>query len=289
MKKKLLSLMLAIMMLAIMMLVSTLMLTSCENVTAFQLVSDALVKTNSLDSIDAVIDMKTKVDMTMAGETTTQEMPVELEIKASGIQSDALKMLLSTSMEMEGQKMSVDVYQEGEWFYMEMFGMGVKMKAGEMTEEYDGMKQLEDLCKEIPEALLADVEVVKNDDGTKTVSAAIPDDQMHLLFPELIDDMTESIAGGEFEFELVNFTVTDGKIAVKVTEDGYVSSYQVAYKMSFTMNLGAEMEALGMGSIDVVSEIDGTVTYNNPGADVVVTPMKGYESFMEISAEDMGL
>ncbi|MBQ9747857.1 MAG: hypothetical protein IJV98_03650 [Clostridia bacterium] len=282
MKKKILSLVLAVLM-----LVSVTVLTSCEKETAYSLVSGALEKMETLDSFDATIDMKMKTEMELMGEKVQQDIPMSMAIKASGIQADALKMTFDVDMEVEGEEVSTKVYQEGEWVYMEMFGMGIKMKQGDLTAEYDGMAQIKDMTKPIPEEVLADVEIVKNDDGTKTVTAAIPDDQMQATFPEFADQMVGTMAEG---VEIDNLSLTNGEVSITVDKNGYIAVYEISFSMSLDMDFGAEMGALlGTQIVTLKADVEAVVVYNNAGEPVTVTPMAGYEDFAEVNAEDLGL
>ena len=51
-------------------------------------------------------------------------------------------------------------------------------------------------------------------------------------------------------------------------------------------DLGESGDMIGMDSLEISIDIDGTITLNDPGVPVEVIPMDGYESFEEYSEEN---
>ncbi len=275
MKKKILALTLAAMM-----IVSLFALTSCAKETPFSLVTGAVAKTNALDAID--IDMDMDIEMTIMDET--MNVPMEIDMQATGLRTDDMKSYMEMTMEMSGIEVATEVYQEGDYFYMSMLGMDMKMKAGEFTADYDGMSDVESMVKTLPEEIFTeDVVIVENDDGTKTVALTIPDEKFGEIYTDLVDEMAASVAEGTTIADLV---LTNTKVEITVDENGYISVYGITFDMALTMDMGADMAALGMGTIKATATVDTVIRYNNPGEPVTVTPMEGYESFTEVSESD---
>ena len=256
------------------MLVSLFALTSCEEkkLTAYSLVSDAVAKMETLDSFEADMDIKMGIE-TMG---VSMDVPMQYNVKAAGLKGDNPVTFSTVSMTMMGVTMKTEAYTEGEWCYITAFGQGMKMKAGENTEEYDGYADIESVIKEIPEDILSDVEITENSDGTKTVSVAVSDEKFTELYQSLVDEMSASAMEGE---AVLDVSVTNANVTVTVNKDGYVSVYGV----SFDMNLKVESEG---ASVETVSSVDMTITYKNPGTAVTVTPPAGYQDFEEVDPEE---
>lgn len=126
----------------------------------------------TLDSFEADMDIKMGIE-TMG---VSMDVPMQYNVKAAGLKGDNPVTFSTVSMTMMGVTMKTEAYTEGEWCYITAFGQGMKMKAGENTEEYDGYADIESVIKEIPEDILSDVEITENSDGTKTVSVAVSDE-----------------------------------------------------------------------------------------------------------------
>ena len=88
--------------LALVMLVSVFALTSCEKVTAYSLVADAVAKTNALDSFEADMDIKMNVDVM----GISMEMPIDCNIKAAGMQGENPVTASTMSMSLMGVSMT---------------------------------------------------------------------------------------------------------------------------------------------------------------------------------------
>ena len=82
------------------------------------------------------------------------------------------------------------------------------------------------------------------------------------MYADLIDDMTDTA-----EILSANVQIKDAEVSITV-KDGYIQSYSIDYDVvveasGVTMRYGAS----------------ASVTYNNPGKTVTITPPAGYQSF----------
>lgn len=248
-------------------------LASCEQLTAYQLVSDAVAKTNGLDAVDA--EMKMNMKTVTSG--ITMDVPVTMSMKATGLKGENPIVSANMVMPILGEEMPIEVYNEGDDFYIVMAGEGMKMKAGEYTEEYDVSSDFMDVIKALPEDVLKDVEIVKNSDGTKTVSVAISDAVFAEVYKDLLDSTKESAGGADLGADV---SVSGAKVEITVNKDGYVSSYKTSFTMEMTISvLGQE--------IKTTTEADIAVTYKNPGAAVTITPPEGYQNFPEFDPSEL--
>ena len=234
----------------------TLMFTSCQN--AEKTVDKALEKTGELDSYAAQMNMK--ITMTGAGISTT--IPMTMNIKVEDAKSETPKTEMTMSMEMFGETMEVKYFISGEWVYFVDGEDSYKMKLNDAGVDSD---YSEDMMKKLPSDLLKDVEVVKNDDKSKTVTVAIPDETFDEIFDDLLDMMTDSMG-----MSATGISISDAVVEITV-KNGYVQTYGVDFSMAMTVE-----------GISFTATAECEMVYENPGKAVTVTLPEGYESFQEV-------
>lgn len=256
--------------LSVLLICSMLLLTSCGRLTAFSLVSDALEKTNNLDSMQAKMTM----DMSISTEGMTLDIPVVYDTKAAGLKSENPVSSTEMTMSVLGQEVAVDIYTEGGYFYMTAEGESVKMKAGEDTEDYDGVEMIDDMMKAVPEDILTDVVIVNNEDGTSTVTTAVSEEVFSELYGDIVDSVGDIAADGS---EIGEVTLSDANIEITVNKDGYVSLYKMNFVVKMTVSAGDT-------AMDFTADVAATVEYVDPGKEVTVTPPDGYKDFTELDA-----
>lgn len=259
--------------LVLVMLVSLLTFVSCEKLTAFSLISNAVAKMEELDSFEADLDIKMSMDM--LGES--MEIPMQYNVKASGLKGDNPVTFSTVPMSMLGITTTTEAYIEGEWCYITMFGQSMKMKVSDMTAEYDGTSDIDSVMKALPEDILSDVEIQKNDDGTKTVAVSVSDEKFSEIYKGFIDEMSSSAAEG---FEFSELSISNCKVEITVDKNGYVSVYAIYFDMNMKMEIEEE-------AFEIKSSVDVTIAYKNPGSTVTVTPPEGYQDFEEVDPEEL--
>lgn len=257
MKKKIVS-----MLLIVCLLVVGASLTSCQS--ANTLLTKAFEKTDALTEYAA--EMKMEMSMEIAGEKI--DVPVVIDMKVKDAKSENPVLWAEYSATTAGQETTMEMYKEGEWIYLasEALGGGFKISAEESEGEYDFAKDVDEIVAEIPEELLEDAEVVKNDDGSKSVSVVIPKEKFSEIYGDLLKTVTEMNGGDE------DAKASASDITVKVTvDDGYISSYDISFKLSMTL-FGQTVE----------SDVTASVTFKNLGEEVTITPPEGYADFKEM-------
>ena len=235
-------------------------LTAC-NEDIYSIINDAVEKTDDLDSMDAEM----KIQMDIATEGMTLSMPVTVDMKAKGLNSDSPILSSDLSMTMLGQTMEMQMYQEGDWAYLVIDEMKYKTSIAEAESEYDYSDDIDAMLQEIPENLLKDVKAVKNDDGSQTVTINISDKQFAEIYDDFIEDVNSSSGT-----DVADIKISDAVVSITVA-DGYISVYDIKFKM--------EMEIEGMKA---TADVKASVTYKNPGKDVTVTAPEGYKDFEEL-------
>lgn len=265
MKKRLISLLLALTILC-----TGILFTGCGNEktpeetkdkTTFEIINEALEKTENLESMAAEM----KMEMNMAAEGMTMSIPMTMKLKAKDMKSESPIISMVVSMTMLGQDIDIEMYQEGQWAYMVMGDMKYKANAEDMESEYDYTEITDDMFQQIPEELLKDVELVKAEDGSQSVTIALPAEK----FAEIYDDYIESV-NSDTEIDLGEMTITDPVVKITIA-NGYVTVYDISFKMEMTVE-----------GVSSSTEVKTTLTYENPGQEVTITPPEGYQEFEEV-------
>lgn len=256
MKKRIVSLLLALCIVCVCGL-----LASCNQVSTYMVVSQAIEKTEKLDSMAA--EMEIEMTMSMMGMDIT--VPIKADVKAKGLQGDAPVTFAKMSMSMMGETMEFDMYQEGDWAYYVIADMKYKTNIAEAQAEYDYSDTMTDMLQDLPEDLLKDVELVKNEDGSRTMTVSLSDEQFTEIYEEILDDTS-----AEYGTSVNDLSISDAEISITVA-DGYIS----VFDMKFTMNMTVE-------GVETSADAAYNIKYKDLGKEVTITPPEGYQDFEEM-------
>ena len=230
------------------------------------IVNETLKKNRELDSMSAVL----KMEMNMAMEGMTLSIPLTANIKAKNLNSDNVISSVDMSMTMMGQELVMQTYQEGGWAYVVMDEMKYKAKAEDMEGEMDYTNSAKDMLNAIPEELLKDAKIVDGEDGAQTVTISIDGEKFSELYGEVVDGVNSNTGT---ETDEVN--IKDAVITITMKDD-----FVYSFEMSFTMEMTVE-------GIKTTTQAKVSLTFEDPGKEVVITPPEGYQSFEELSMGDM--
>ncbi|MBQ8216002.1 MAG: hypothetical protein IJZ33_07045 [Clostridia bacterium] len=265
--KKLLSILLAVML-----LVSACVLTSCEELSAYELVHSALAKMETLDSFEADVVMSMKMTMDLQGVSQTVDVPMNVKVKASGLKSEAPLTSGTMSMSVMGTETKADIYSDSKDVYVatNVMGQSVKVKMGvdsEAADEYDLTDTTSSFMVDIPEDVLESVAVVENSDGTKSVEVLLDPSVFAENYEDLIDQVNQSAAG-----EVSDLSFEDVKVKVVVTSDGYISGYYLTFTMVMNVTTAGVTAA-------TTTQVSASVEYKNPGTPVTVDVPADLDSY----------
>ena len=110
--------------------------------TAYEVYTEALKKNNELDSYALALDMK----MSVSADGVSTDVPMTYDIKASGIKSGSPVYSAEMKMSMAGMTLTIPMYSDGKYVYMEMFGQKIKSSADDSDVD---MKSFTDLVAKI--------------------------------------------------------------------------------------------------------------------------------------------
>ena len=249
---------------------SALFMVSCDNskvdnsVSAKELVQNAVEKTESADALSAKMSMK----MSMSVMGMSMEIPLDMDIKVLDAQSEFPKTYIDVSMSMLGTDMDIGIYTEDGWGYYEYLGSNYKMYIGDEGDEYTSMAN--SLVEALPDDMLENKKVVKNSDGTRSVTVELSKEEFGNIYASFVQEMYASMIGSVAD--IADLEIDDIVITYTVASSGYLSKYEMSFKMGVTVE-GVSSTMTVDASMDYV-EFDP--------AKITITPPAGYKDFPEV-------
>lgn len=228
-------------------------------------VNDAVKKTQELDSVDATL----KMEMKMSEDGMDITIPIVADIKAKALKSDSPIISTVMTMSMMGEELEMEMYQENDWVYIAEGGTGYKMSAADMGSDYDYAGDMKDMLKTLPDDLVKSAKSEKAEDGSTTYTIDVSGEKFTEIYADFLSDVNEDsgMTGEDVKISDVIIKIT--------TANGYVSVYEMNFIMDVTID-------------EVASKFDvnASITYNNLGKEVTVTPPDGYQDFEELGGFD---
>ncbi len=231
--------------------------------------NEIIENTSALDAVEAII----KTEVSMGAENFSVTVPVTVDMKAKGLTGESPVVWAKTTTSMFGESMITETYTEGEYIYFKSDDFGsYKMKVADIGDEYDTTGDFSAMLQNLPEDLLENTEITKNEDGTRTITLSIPDEKFSELFGDLAKDISESLAEAQ-EGEDADLALANAVVTVTVA-DKYVKKYEIEFTMEIDF-MGIQMSAETSCSVEIVKT----------GDDVTVTPPEGYEDFEDLTID----
>lgn len=235
---------------------STLCLFSCEAFDTPQtMVTKAVAKTAMQNSYEGTILMEMSFEIL----GIPMGVMVEGDIKTENVHSDNAEIQMDMSLKAMGTSTQMTTYFKDGWSYVVSDGGRYKTKNDDGIEADD---TVDSFLQQIPANLFEGVEIVKDEDGTRSVTLEIPTEVFSELYDDLVDELTGTL-GADIEF-----TVSDAVVKICV-KDGLISLYDIDFTMT--------MEMMGQ-TLDV--DARASVAFTKYGG-VKVEMLAGYEGFEE--------
>ncbi len=245
--------------------VMSLMLSGCSATSkVYSLIESAAEKTNELDSIDAVINMRVVFDPSII----TMEIPVVMQMKASGLKGDNPTARVNQTITVRDQTVESDIYMEGSSVYVSSMGTNFKTTADDLGDDSNGIETMGQIIQVLPKDALENAKVIEGKDGIKTVELTLTDEFFNQTYKDLLSSMGE-IAGYGKE---AAYKLNDIKVEITI-EDEYITKYSVDFKAQVTEGSSEAM----------LIEMSANIRINNPGQQVTVSAIEGYENFPDLS------
>ena len=248
--------------LALCLVCSALFAVACgKEKTARELVESACQKFENVDAYDASIEY----DITMNMQGMTMTMPVVANVKITDANTEKAVSDVQMSMELMGQKVDMRIYMENGWAYYDMLGMQYKTGISEAEAEYSNM--INCLVAQTDYSYLDNAELVKNEDGTKTVVIELDE--------ELANEIGKAASG------MVSAAGTGEDVEINNVKYEYIIDKN---ENLVKINMACDM-AMTVQGIAVDADMVATLSFNAFGDDVTVTAPDGYLDFEEAVIE----
>ena len=224
----------------------------------------AIDATQACDALDMTTDMTIGVSVT----GISMEIPMHMDVKVKGAQSDSPVASVDMSMEMLGMTMDIPMYIEGEWVYTTMLGESYKAKATSDDTDYTQMAQ--SFVNDLPAELLEGKEMTVNADGSESVTVDVPPESFAQLFTGALQLAGDTAGTSD---DAGSATVKEATVTYTL-KDGLIRKCDMAFSMTVVED-GVQLEM----------SVQASCTYNAFGDDVVITPPEGYLDYPEIDAD----
>ena len=236
---------------------------ACEIETPYSLLGEAIPKTLSLDSF--AIDNQITVVSQEQGVSKTRNFAKRLQI--SGYQTGTVVSSADTE--------NIAFYNEALYSYAVIDGDSMKFKKENIPVEYlefvDVADEVEHMLIALPEALLEDVKIQK-EDGVKTISLQLTVNTFAAYYEQYVSENRASLIRG---YRLDDFALSDiVSVTVSVNKKGYLDSYSISYKGKGTKTDDGIRE-------EIWFSVEDRMTFVETEEGVSVKPMVGYLHFPE--------
>lgn len=224
-----------------------------------KLLSEALTATAELTGIDATLTLN--VSVAVSGMTLT--IPVTASIKAN-----EQAMYMELSADVMGESTSMKMYTDGEWMYIVEDGVGYKTPYDEADAEIPEIPEsFDDVVKEIPKAILDDIDV-KSEEAGKTLTLAITES----AYPEVYEAIKGYLESEGVVADADEVEISDIEAELVIAKNGYIKS----------ANTDISIENVNIEGQDATISASVSVEINKVGTAVTVTPIPGCEDFPEV-------
>lgn len=238
----------------------------CGEKDPYEIYSEASKKTNELKSTET----SAKMTMTLSAEGSSFEIPMNMDIKVSGVGTDNILMDMQMNLEILGQSVTTTGYYTDGYYYMDDSTAGkikYAMDLEALQEQISTGSAKTDLKKEDFEEL-----TVEKKDKDYILTFKLKKDSLNETIDSALGSMGDMLSGIDMNIELsdINGTMT-------VNKDGYIASQQMTIPMTTAVE-GQEMTL----------DIDLECTYVDPGKEVTVELPADLDTYEEVSMTDPG-
>ena len=238
-------------------------LTACA-ATPQELITEATENYKNLTAMAARMEMN--ISATVAGEKT--EIPVIMDYAIKDAKAENPTMYMKMEMGAGDSKINVETYMEDNWSYIRQGQTTYKVTKDVLDDEADAYTDLfNGTVNDIPADLYDTATSVSNEDGSQTITLAIPE----AVFEELYDDMLEMITDTLSANADIDMSISNCKTEITV-KGGQLVSYNVFYNMTMQMD-----------DVSVTATVSAKLSITQTGDAVTVTPLEGYQNFPDYS------
>ncbi len=241
---------------------------------AFETLKSASDAMDALQGFD--MDMNVAVKMAMPGAS------MEMGIKGHMMMEGPQKYRADITETVAGQEIPMSIYRDGAYTYTDMMGMKVKSLADDTVENALDFELKEDYFKNIE---------LTETDGVRTLTASVdPDKALGLVKDLMNSELMGSPFGdlGETESEAEpDLRVLSIELTAKLGQDNLIHEASMAISLSAAYDMPSVAEPGSAISSEMQFDVNVSVTINNPGQAVAVTPPEDLDQYEEMSDADV--
>ncbi|MBO5006870.1 MAG: hypothetical protein J6C89_05445 [Clostridia bacterium] len=241
-----------------------------EDASAYEVVLNAINKTTGLSSFGATTSSHVSVQYLNVNESTT----VKTKINAQGVSTPSLRFSAVSEYTEGSEKINTNVYFENNNYYVDTYGLKVKLPASRGGDAYDYLAEIYKYFFPLSESCYESVPVTPLNGG-RSVIVDVSAEDCEKNFEDIIKETVSSFE----ESGLGEVKFTGAYIRATTTAQGYIDVYTVSLHFDWAVQIGG---MYANSEIDMVWSID----FEKYG-DVSVTAPEGYASYDEIAADEM--
>ena len=243
---------------------------------AFETLKSASDAMDALQGFD--MDMNVAVKMAMPGAS------MEMGIKGHMMMEGPQKYRADITETVAGQEIPMSIYRDGAYTYTDMMGMKVKSLADDTVENALDFELKEDYFKNIE---------LTETDGVRTLTASVDPDKALGLVKDLMNselmgspfgDLGETETESEAEPDLRVLSIEP---TAKLGQDNLIHEASMAISLSAAYDMPSVAEPGSAISSEMQFDVNVSVTINNPGQAVAVTPPEDLDQYEEMSDADV--
>ncbi|WP_124067880.1 DUF6612 family protein [Clostridium sp. E02] len=247
----------------LMAVVTALSVTACKGPKDPKLIyDDALKKTSELSDIEA--DSLTNLTMSQGEEKS--EIKMDLKLKMTDVNSDAMKYLAEGTTSVMGQDLAISMYYENGYYYTDTMGQKIKY-AMDIEELMKKVRQSVD-GGNMDSSYMSDLSNKKDGDNY-VFTYTLDGDKLSTYVNNLISQLGTEVEG-------ISYDIKDASGEATINKEGYFSKQ----KMKMTMDMTVQGETISM-------IIDSDINYVNPGQSLEITA-PNLDGYTEIDMNAVG-
>ncbi len=237
---------------------------------AFDVVLNAINKTTELSSFSATTNSYVSIKYLSVNESTN----VKTKINAQGVNTSSLRFSAFSEYTEGAEKIDTNVYFENNNYYVDSYGIKVKIPASRGGDAYDYFGEIDKYLIPLSESCYDSVTVTDLNGGKSIIVNASAED-CEKDFEDIIEETVSSFE----DSGLGKVKFAGAYVCATTNAQGYIDVYTVSLNFDWDVIIGA-MHA--NSEINMVWSIDF-----EKYSDVSVTAPEDYASYEESSSDEM--
>lgn len=236
-----------------------------------------------LKSVDGSMDLSKGMDLQIDAvmKQAMTGMTVETGLKGRFLMENETKYRIEFTQTALGQEIPMSIYRDGAYTYTDMMGMKVKA----LAEDDESLPT--DL--ELKEEYFKSLELTEAD-GVRTVTASLDPEKVEALFGDLLGSgLLDSLGGTEEEPGAgtgPDMQVKAVDMTAKLGQDDLLHEVTASISIAVSVEGPSAADPESTVLTEMQCDMSVTVTFNNPGAPVTVTPPADLEEYEDFTMDE---